>query len=193
MIREILHKEQNKRHAGRYEKLLIALDLAILILGIGCIVDPDLHYQGFPYILGILMLCWGGILIDHSLRTREYMNRRTHQMAVGIILVVLAVLIMAGGEDSDGLIGASWGMFGLVEAADSLNTAIYRITTKQKNWIFPFLHFLIGGTLAVLLLWDPAEKMYGHMIFVGMEFLYMGLENGIHRILHVLRERNTAA
>ena len=179
-----------KPSGERHEKILLALDIAIIALGIGCIADPDLYYQGFPMILGILMLLWGALLVDHSLQTREYMNHETQLMSTGIIILVIAAVIMTRGENSYGLIGASWGIYGLLHAIENLNQAIYLATTRQKTLRLPVSIFmtLFGGTLAILLLMDPVKNVYGHMIFIGLEFLYMGLENGARRIVRIFRK-----
>ena len=174
LLQKIFHNKP-----GMYHRISVLLYAALIVLGVFFIVDPDTHYRMLPYLLGIVMLFFGVDYCGHSVMTGEYRTLETADMARGILFFVVGVVILAQGASSYGLIGSAWGIYGLYHVVQHLNTAIYRIVNHKENALLPFVLSVIGTVLAILLLLDPAENVYHHMEFIGLELIFIGCDEGI--------------
>lgn len=121
----------------------------------------------------------GAAAIAGSLITKEYQRADTRLISRGILLLVVGAAVIVRGEQADGLMGAAWGIFGLIKGSESLNVAIYNLTNRKK-WAADMLQAAVQITLALLLLVDPMSKLYPHMRILGLELLATGF--------HIFRE-----
>ena len=148
-------------------------------LGIQCLFLVDFIYKLFPYIIGGFMAGTGVLAIVGSVLEKEYLRLDTKLLSSGILVFVIGIAIMARNIQSDGLIGIAWGILGMIQGSESLNVAIYNLAHKNK-WMKDMLQAAIQIVLALLLLVDPASKLYPHMPILGLEMLAMGF--------HIFRE-----
>lgn len=166
--------EKNRRNVNIF---LMVMDCLMVALGVGFIDAADFHYQYLPYLLGILMIVRGGPMILYSITIREYRRMDTDIMARGIMFCVTGVIIIAQGDGAYGLIGVVWGVLGLSRSVNELNVFFYRVSNRIKNWLMPLCLSAIGFALAILLLIDPSANLYRHMLYIGIELIYMGIED----------------
>ena len=148
-------------------------------LGILCLLFVDFIYGLLPYIMGGFMAIAGAAAIAGSLITKEYQRADTRLISRGILLLVVGAAVIVRGEQADGLMGAAWGIFGLIKGSESLNVAIYNLTNRKK-WAADMLQAAVQITLALLLLVGPMSKLYPHMRILGLELLATGF--------HIFRE-----
>lgn len=144
------------------------------LLGILCLFFTDFIYKLLPYIMGGFMAGTGALAIAGSVLSKEYLKLETKLSSSGIVVFVIGIAIIVRGAQADGLIGVAWGILGLIQGSESLNIAIYNLAHKKK-WPADMLQAAVQITLALLLLVDPASKLYPHMPILGLELLTMGL------------------
>lgn len=147
--------------------------LVMGVLGIQCLFLVDFTYKLLPYIMGCFMIGTGVLAIIGSVLSKEYMKLETKLSSSGILVLVIGIAIIVRGGQADGLIGVAWGILGLIQGSESLNVAIYNLAHRKK-WPGDMLQAAVQITLALLLLVDPASKLYPHMRILGLELLAMG-------------------
>lgn len=167
----------------RYNNFLILLNVMIMLIGFYFIRYSEKFYEVLPQIMGTAMVFIGITKIMYSVSTREYKSLTTREMATGIIIGAVGSVILASHEEVYGLIGISWGLFGLNRAADELNTAISKLSKTDKGFIYPLFASIFGFFLAILLLTDPVERVYEHMHLIGLELMFIGADAIINNIL----------
>lgn len=160
-------------------KIGYVIIIIMCALGILCLLFVDFIYGLLPYIMGGFMAIAGVAAIAGSLITKEYQRSDTRLISRGILLLVVGAAVIVRGEQADGLMGAAWGIFGLIKGSESLNVAIYNLTNRKK-WAVDMLQAAVQITLALLLLVDPMSKLYPHMRILGLELLATGF--------HIFRE-----
>ena len=143
------------------------------VLGVLCLFFVDFTYKLLPYIMGGFMAGTGVLAIAGSVLSKEYMKLETKLSSSGILMFVIGIAIIVRGGQADGLIGVAWGILGLIQGSESLNVAIYNLAHKKK-WPADMLQAAVQITPALLLLVDPASKLYPHMQILGLELLAMG-------------------
>lgn len=153
--------------------------LIMWALGIQCLFLVDFTYRLLPYIMGGAMAGAGVLAIVGSVLSKEYLKLDTKLLSSGILVLVIGIAIIVCGEQADGLMGVSWGILGLIQGSESLNVAIYNLAHRKK-WPADMLQAVVQIVLALLLLVDPASKLYPHMQILGLELLAMGF--------HILRK-----
>lgn len=147
--------------------------LVMGVVGVLCLFFVDFSYKLMPYIMGGFMAGTGVLAIVGSVLSKEYLKLETKLSSTGILVLVIGIAIIVRGEQADGLIGVAWGILGLIQGSESLNVAIYNLAHKKK-WPADMLQAAVQITLALLLLVDPALKLYPHMRILGLELLAMG-------------------
>lgn len=147
--------------------------LAMGALGILCLFFVDFTYKLIPYIMGGFMAGTGALAITGAFLGKEYLKLETKLFSSGILVLVIGIAIIVRGGQADGLIGVAWGILGLIQGSESLNVAIYNLAHRKK-WPADMLQAAVQITLALLLLVDPATKLYPHMRILGLELLAMG-------------------
>lgn len=178
----------------RYNNFLILMDIIIILMGYYFIRYVDPFYEILPQLMGTMMLVIGITGILYSVSTREYRRTTTRDMATSIMITIVGGIITFSHEEVYGLIGISWGLFGLNRAVDELNTAISEIAHHEKGFLYPLIASVFGTVLAILLLVDPVEKVYEHMHFIGLELIFIGVDAIINNImrrrrLHVRKKK----
>lgn len=143
-------------------------------VGVLCLFFVDFSYKLLPYIIGGFMAGTGVLAIVGSVLSKEYLKLETKLSSSGILVLVIGIAIIVRGGQADGLIGVAWGILGLIQGSESLNIAIYNLAHKKK-WLVEMLQAVVQITPALLLLVDPALKLYPHMQILGLELLAMGL------------------
>lgn len=170
------------------------MDIIIILMGYYFIRYVDPFYEILPQLMGTMMLVIGITGILYSVSTREYRRTTTRDMATSIMITIVGGIITFSHEEVYGLIGISWGLFGLNRAVDELNTAISEIAHHEKGFLYPLIASVFGTVLAILLLVDPVEKVYEHMHFIGLELIFIGVDAIINNImrrrrLHVRKKK----
>ena len=160
------------------------LDLIVIImeiiLGALCIIMPEVLYPITPFLSSILLVGVGVFRIVVAVRHKEYKTLDTDHISQGIVNVVSGIAVFILMHDGIGLVGSIWGLIGMNRGAKELNKAIYRISHKRKDWHLIMLLAIFGLVCSLLLLIDPVNKMHEHMAFIGLEIIFIAIDNGVN-------------
>ena len=171
--------------AAFFKRLVIFMPIVFFVeffLGLSCIFLPVRMFEYLPVVLGAFMLASGIVGIIHAVRTKEYRYKETNEISQAILFFASGAAILIMRHSAIGLVGVIWGIMGTNRAGHELNHAIYLISNGKKKWLPSLLLSFIGFIFSFLPLIDPAAKMEEHMVFMGIELLFMSLDtvNEIH-------------
>ena len=86
---------------------------------------PEQIYEIFPYIASSFLLFAGSFDIFRGIKTREYASEETKVLANGIVYIILGFAILYHRKNSDHIIGALWGILGVLKGSEELNSALH--------------------------------------------------------------------
>lgn len=149
----------------------------ILLLTIGTllIVFHEKISHILPYIIGGLTILISIGFLKDSFQSEELKKSETKKMATGLVMFIMAIIIIINKTDSINLIAVIWGMFGLIKGIDELSDAIYK-HSQNKKYLIELIHAVIEISLAVLLIYNPFEKISEHIIILGIEYVMLSLQ-----------------
>lgn len=149
------------------EKLVHRLEdrqqvFVFVLVGILCIIIPDVLIDYVPYIVGILFI------IDAAVNLYAYYFKKA-KVAVGksIILLILSVVLMIQQENSITVLSIMWALLTLEECAQGIDEFIQN---KSFN-LFRGGWMIISILLSVALMYDPNHHLTFHMIVLGFEMI----------------------
>ncbi|MDD3164913.1 MAG: hypothetical protein PHS97_03555 [Oscillospiraceae bacterium] len=146
--------------------------MLLILSGIACIAFTDHIHMLLPYFLGVLLVLGGGELALRGLLRR--IPRAAERAASGIVYLIVGVVILTHGATANAMIGAAWGMIGLLEGAESLR-GFFRQVFARRPFLTPLLRAAVEITLAIWLLLDPAAKLPHHIALLGVEQIFIAL------------------
>lgn len=86
-------------------------------------------------------------------------------------------------------LGITWAVIGIRKASKSLNAAIRQFFCRNNNCVIPMIEFFVRITLALLLLFNPIEKISNHVIILGLEIIAVSIEySGFHVLSKIVEK-----
>ena len=161
------------------KRMMAILGCLFPIIGAVCIFFPEYVTKGLPYLLGGAMAVDGAAHIAIYIQSKPLSDDRSDQLARGLVLLIMGCAFMLQGARSLGAIGITWSIIGIRKASKSLSEMIRRIRHKE-HFLSSLLLFLARITLALLLLFDPFEKVSAHIMILGMELIAVSIRFTIH-------------
>lgn len=149
---------------------------AQVLLGAACLLFTEQIHEAFPIILGSLMAVTGISQVIRGIVTEEYRSAETKLTSWGIVNLVLGIVILVHYRSADQIIGAVWGMIGLVKGSEVLNLAIHQWATG-KAFVRKLLHGGVELALGILLLLDPLHAVEHHLFILGMELILQAVQS----------------
>ncbi len=168
-------RSHNKPHFTLTETVRCILCLSFSVIGLLLIFFNDQIHELLPFILGGFMILAGLVFAIQGLRSKEHLVSETKQTANGLIFLILGVVIICNLRIADALIGAIWGVVGLIKGSEDLNETIYSLSHK-KPFIIKLIRTAITLFLSVYLLLDPASNVHHHLFILGLELIVSGFE-----------------
>ena len=166
------------QHTGPSMQAASAFATVQAVVGISCLLFTERIHKAFPIILGILMVVVGIGDMIRGFMTGEYRNADTKLTAWGIVNLVLGIVILVHYRNADQIIGAIWGVIGLIKGSEALNLSIHQWATGKS-----FMKMLIQGAvelvLGILLLLDPLSAVEHHLFLLGIELIIRGIQSVI--------------
>ncbi|MSS63981.1 DUF308 domain-containing protein [Velocimicrobium porci] len=135
-----------------------------------CIVFPSHLTIALPYMIGGSMVIVGFVYEWNAIRKKEYKTLETAETAQALILLIMGTFIILKHENSIGILGYTWGGFGLMKGTKELNIAFYKLSVHLKFGI-ELIQAIVTIGLALILISDPFEKFTHHVMFLGFEML----------------------
>jgi len=142
----------------------------LVVLGITVILMRNSFTAYVHIIVGAAMLVLCTAMLCDTLWEKSYRNRHDRKLPTALVGLVLGVLILINEENSIPFIAVAWGISGLESGITELSHAIYNIVHHRRS-AYHLIHGLIETVLAVLLVFDPVEKIGEHIFILGLEML----------------------
>ena len=144
------------------------------LMGITCIVFASHIMALLPYLLGGTMIFTGMLMIFLNIEEGEFLRSMTEEMAYGSTMVIVGIVFVIKGAEALPAVGTTWALIGTVKAAKSLHRTFQRIYMHQ-NCLLSLLEFVVRLVLSILLLFNPIDKIHGHVILLGLELLFSNI------------------
>lgn len=151
------------KHIENYYRLLLP------VVGILCMLMPEVIVKWLPTILGGIMVLTSITDTIFVIKEKRYLS--THKStASSLILFIMGICFLLGQETTIPLMGTTWGLLGLQEVNEEIETILIRRSNKE--------HYLLQAVLAGLkivlslaLLFKPIEKFNFHIFLLGLEII----------------------
>lgn len=130
-------------------------------------------YALFPYTASGFLLIVGSFDVFRAIKTKEYKIAETKLLANGIVYLLLGAVILYHRHESEYIIGALWGVPGIIKGSEALNIALHQVYMKThfgKEMLRAVIEILLG----VLLLVDAKAALKYHVFILGIELLMVG-------------------
>lgn len=164
-----VHSVKEVKESTASVKLAVIAMLALPLVGVGCLVFPQVAEEALPYFLGVPMVLSG---VGSIVAVAREKNLEAGNKSVGsaIVLVVLGCVTMVHGAKSTMFIGIVWGLLGLYKAAGEFDEIIAAIKA-QEPFVFSLGVCVFELVLAVLLILNPFANIEHHLLLLGIELI----------------------
>ena len=168
MNTKALHFQKTKR------RIRLFLGGILFLTGILCLTLSNEIRADLPFILSGLLLLLCGDALYEALGDRHFNETDTENIANAIIYLILAVVVIVKWKSADGIIGAIWGILGLLLASRNISHSLYELIHrkgKTAGHILHLVHALISISISIALLMDPEEHLHFHVYILGLELM----------------------
>ena len=168
--------EINKKlRAAKYGYII--LSVLICILGIVLIAVPDFSIRLLCWIGGGLLIVFGCVKILGYLSRDLYRLAFQFDLAFGILLIILGIILIVKTEDMLRMMCILLGIFILADSLLKIQTAIDARNFGLRRWWLILTAAIVTAVFGLLLLFRPYESQKLAMILLGIAFLGEGLLN----------------
>ena len=155
----------------------IVLSVLICILGIVLIAVPDFSIQLLCWIGGGLLIVFGCVKILGYLSKDLYRLAFQFDLAFGILLIILGLILILRTEAMLHMICILLGIFILADSLLKIQTAIDAKRFGLRLWWLILVTAILTAVFGLLLLFRPYESQKLAMILLGISFLGEGILN----------------
>ena len=155
----------------------IVMSILFMILGICLIIWPDCSMAVFCTAVGIMLIAYGCIKIIGYFSRDFYCLAFQFDLAFGILLMAVGVILIARKNFAVDLI---FSVFGILILADALFKIQMSVDAKRFGlalWWQILLVALVTGVIGVLVFIRPCEAAATMMALVGFSILLEGILN----------------
>ncbi len=155
----------------------IVMSVLFMILGACLIIWPDCSMAVFCTAVGIMLIVYGCIKIIGYLSRDFYCLAFQFDLAFGVLLAAVGVIIIMR---RDVVVNLIFGIFGILILADALFKIQISIDAKKFGlnlWWRILAVAILTGVLGFILLVRPFEAAEVMMILVGVSILFEGILN----------------
>lgn len=168
-------KINKKLRAAKYGYII--LSVLICIFGIVLIAVPDFSLKLLCWIGGGLLIVFGCVKILGYLSKDLYRLAFQFDLAFGILLIILGLILILRTEDMLHMICILLGIFILADSLLKIQTAIDARGFGLRLWWLILAAAILTAVFGLLLLFRPYESQELAMILLGIAFLGEGLLN----------------
>ena len=119
------------------------------------------------YVVGGMMFIVCMLMLVSSLQEQSYRREGDHSLPTAVVGVILACIIIVRQHGAIPFIAVAWGINGLRGGIESISHALYAAGHKEP-WIGHLVHGLFETVLALMLVFDPQEKIGEHIVILGL-------------------------
>lgn len=119
-------------------------------------------------------------MLVNGIHDKTYEVKGDRSIPTAVVGLALGVMVLVREQNSIPFIAIAWGISGLGGGITELDHALYGILHKEPCKI-KLIHGLLETVLALLLIFDPYEKIGEHIVILGLEMLVQAAAgNGEH-------------
>lgn len=155
----------------------IIMSILFVILGLGLVIWPDCSLKLFCTLIGIMLIAYGCIKIVGYFSKDSYCLAFQFDLAFGILMMAVGVIIIARREQIVNLIFAIFGVLILADALFKIQMSMDAKRFGLNLWWRILIIAILTGILGFLLLIRPFDAAEVMMILVGASFLFEGILN----------------
>ena len=155
----------------------IIMSILFVILGLGLVIWPDCSLKLFCTLIGIMLIAYGCIKIVGYFSKDSYCLAFQFDLAFGILMMAVGVIIIARREQIVNLIFAIFGVLILADALFKIQMSMDAKRFGLNLWWRILIIAILTGILGFLLLIRPFDAAEVMMILFGVSFLFEGILN----------------
>lgn len=155
----------------------IIISILLCVLGVVLIAVPDFSASLLCWTGGLLLVLFGLIKIVGYCSKDLYRLAFQYDLAFGILLIALGVILILRTETMIHVIWALLGIFILADALLKIQIAIDSKAFGIRQWWLILSAAIITGIVGFLLILHPTESAQVVMILLGISLLFEGILN----------------
>ncbi len=160
----------------------LATGIVMIIFGILCISNPSARMEMVATYLGLAVLLYGFVMILSGILTREDGKAGFTNIAFGVVLAVLAVIIFANKSLIGKYLPTLTGFIMILIGGADLFRAVVLLKNGVKTWWIGAIPALIVLVLGFIFLLSPGYVGQTIGIFTGLGLIVTGVSGLIHFI-----------
>lgn len=168
-------KESNEDIKLKKDRIDIARQIILVIVGVTNILFSNILREELPYIIGITGIIISVLALIKNIRKKEYKTLDTMKIPMNVVGIILGIMILLNGENAVPFIAIVMGISGLQKGTKLLNIAIYN-KVHNKRFILELLYSISEIILSILLIFNPFEKLEEHLILIGINMVISSLK-----------------
>lgn len=155
----------------------IVTSVIFCLLGILLFTVPDFSLSLLCTVCGILLILFGIIKIIGYLSKDLYRLAFQYDLAGGILLVALGLLLLLRSDIMIPVISAVLGIYTLADALLKIQISIDARHFGIRQWWLILIIAILTGVVGFLLIFRPFESMQGILMLIGIALLTEGVLN----------------
>ncbi len=155
----------------------IAISVLLCVLGILLIAVPDFSASALGIICGILMILFGAVRLTGYFSRDLYRLAFQYDLAFGILLIVLGVMILLNPGSLMAFISVALGIYILSDGLFKIQIAMDSKRFGISEWWVILLFALLAGVCGLILMFRPGEGSRLLMIILGITLVCEGILN----------------
>ncbi|MDY2628524.1 MAG: hypothetical protein SOW08_09495 [Lachnospiraceae bacterium] len=162
--------------------------LLLPVVGILCIIIPEIIVKWLPTVLGSIMALTGITDTVFVIREKRYLVTYNNK-ASALILFIMGICFILGQESTVPLMGITWGLLGLQEVNEEIADILIKRSKKEKYLLLSVFAGL-KLVLSLALLFEPIEKFSFHIFLLGLEILAVTIkEKNVNEYVEAFRKK----
>lgn len=143
--------------------------LLLPVVGVLCIIIPEIIAKWLPTVLGSIMVLTSITDTVFVIKEKRYLVTYSNK-ASALILLIMGICFILGQESTVPLMGITWGLLGLQEVNEEIENILIKRSKKEKCLLLSIFAGL-KIILSLALLFEPIEKFNFHIFLLGLEIL----------------------
>lgn len=155
----------------------ITISAIYCILGLALIIHPSFSAKLVGILCGVSLIIFGAVKILGYFSKDLFRLAFQYDLATGILLVALGIIVMIKPDNFLNLICVVLGMTVLIEGLFKIQVAMDSKRFGINRWWLIMAVAILSGIHGILLVFRPAESMTFLLILLGMSLLCNGILN----------------
>ena len=155
----------------------ITISAIYCILGLALIIHPSFSAKLVGILCGVSLIIFGAVKILGYFSKDLFRLAFQYDLATGILLVALGIIVIVKPDNFLNLICVVLGMTVLIEGLFKIQVAMDSKRFGINRWWLIMAVAILSGIHGILLVFRPAESMTFLLILLGMSLLCNGILN----------------